>query len=686
MSDKIKRIITLRNNIARANQIYFNGGERTVTDSTYDGWKEELKVLVPSDPLHAVVGAPVSNADTRSKAQHKHHMGSLNDAMTPEAFISWYGKVLAANKGVDPQMHLSLKMDGCSVSLQYEDGQLVQALTRGDGNEGMIVTANALRMRGVPRYVHINHKPFTGSVRGEVILHTADWKELDPEGESNARNLGNGMAARSDGEDCELLHFYAFRAYDSEGVELVPYETDMQAELEAAGFVHAPSFAVPADMSSLTFALTMRAFFNGEVEAPAWLTWRYDSVEGKTPRQCLPFEIDGLVLKLNSIALQQEMGIQDKRPRGQIAFKFPSMSAQTKLMGVELQVGQSGTIAPVALLKGVSVGGVTVRRATLCNWDEIERLGVAVGDTVIVSRRGDVIPCVEEVVKQGKDRKPVDKPTECPSCHGPVYHKPIGIKGEVSAALYCKNPDCGEKMEGKLIKWLQAHQILSFGPKLIHGLFTRGIVKDVAQLYDFTYRPDAYVHMVSELGATRVEKWVYAIEQRRDIPLASFLGALGIAGLGRRRVLIVQKSAPGEFDSLFDWIGEGSPSKLVARKEQVGLPHSAAKIQQAIDEIRPLILRILAAGVRITREEVKEPVMSTKPDGLTFVLTGKFPELKAFYHNQILSAGHQYVDSFNSSVSHVVTADKSVLSGKTKKAIKAGIPVIDLSDLAQLLK
>jgi DNA ligase (NAD+) len=677
----------LRNNIARHQQIYYNGGESPVADEIYDSWIAELKKLSPDDPLLKAVGAPVPADSALQKVAHRHHMGSLNNAMTPEEFLIWHEKMADAWHGPSEiRYNVSFKMDGASAELVYENGELVQASTRGDGAVGEDITANVLRMQGVPRYAQftvdwektdntkvVHWKAFTGFVRGEIMLFNEEWKKLDPDQLSNPRNLGNGMARRKDGEGCEHLRFVAFRGFREDGTPLGASETEMLDELARLGFspVHYWGNA------SYDQVVEIHKAVNGEAS----------TLEGIPGRPALPFEIDGLVVKVEDFGLQAQLGESSNRPKAQVAWKFPAQTADATLLSVEWTVGHTGALIPTANLSPVRIGGVTVSRALLCNMEEIARLGVEIGDIVEVARAGEVIPKIIRVSEKKLAGPAITAPEVCPVCGGPVG-KRKGVKGEDGVHLYCLNPDCSAKQLGKIKTWIKKLDIQGLGDVYIEALYNakgvhtgKRILETPADLYALRSRGFEYFERDGEMVISPkvAEKILTEIDKKRELSLSDFLGSLGIDGLGRRRVLLVQQALPGEFDTLADW----TCGDLVTKADQIGLPNAAAGIYRQIEAAQPVIEGLLAAGVTIKQTTTEKPM--AKSNKLVFVLTGKFSEKKEHYHNKIVVAGHAFTETYSKSVDFVVASDPASGSSKLKKAEKDGVPVISDAKLLAML-
>ena len=703
----MNRLTELRNLVDQHDQIYYNGGANPVDDATYDGWKRELRELDPTDTRLTRVGAPVDGTATGSKVSHSIPMDSLDNAMNEDELRKWYATLCEAwsrmpgallDKMPQPLLNASFKMDGGSGALNYVNGHLQVGATRGDGLEGEDITANVLRMAGVPAYVETPGlpepkyeagvrpkgmriaKPFTGSIRGEMMLPHREWAIVDPQKESNPRNLGNGISRRSDGEQCEHLHFVAFRGYDGAGRLLEPFENDMLGVLRQMGFIVVPS----AENLTIDQVIETYRHMQGIPPAPNQVGRFFSSLlerGGSLPkRDALPFDIDGIVVKAESLRLQEFMGSTSHHPRAQIALKFPPMGAVTMLKSIEWTIGHTGGIYPTANLEPVKVGGVTVSRALLCNMDEIGRLDVAIGDMVMVCRQGDVIPKVTSVVTRPANRRIIQQPACCPCCSGPIDRRK-GVDGEDSVVIYCLNENCPAKALGKLTTWIKKLDIQGLGDVYIEALFAQGVVHEPADLYTLTNRYKAFVNCVVSdsgqiLGESRADKILDEIDKKRQLTVSQFIGSLGIDGLGRRRVVLVQEAQPGEFDQLGDW----TSGKLVKMAAAVGLPRIAASIQTQLDSKAKQIHALLAAGVTL-KDEDKKPMAkpsNQKVDAKRILLTGKFPEVKSFYGDRITAAGHIYVTEYKSGqVDILCTAAPDVLTGKTKKAHKDGILIID---------
>ena len=389
----------LADKLTRARHAYYNGTP-AMTDAEFDRLEDELRLLDPNHAFFSKVGAPVSSG--WQKVKHVIPMGSLNKAQTREDFTHWY-----VNQAKGKELIYMDKLDGISISLRYEGGQLVQAVTRGDGVEGEDITRN-VRLMQVPTEAF----SYDCWVRGEIICKKSDFAEHF-QGESNPRNTASGTAKRqSDPSKCKHLTIVAFECLPDTG----SYATKSMelSVLKAAGF-ETPKALV------LVSVLEVFAMYDGYLDEM---------------REALDYEIDGLIIRIDDNDEWTAAGERNHRPAGSIAFKFPHESKETKLTNVAWQVGKSGRITPVAEFDTVSLAGARVSRASLHNWTNIQRLAgdkhyLRMGSTVLVSRRNDVIPYVESVVEHNNAGYPFDKPDECPCCGA----EPV-MEGEY---LVCKN-------------------------------------------------------------------------------------------------------------------------------------------------------------------------------------------------------------------------------------------------------
>jgi DNA ligase (NAD+) len=647
------RIKELQGRIDQADAAYYTQGRSLVEDALYDQWRAELAQLNPQDVRITRVGARIQETILQ-KRRHRIPMGSQFKATNEEEYRKW---VIGA--GASKIYHASYKMDGGSFSFEYQDGRLVSALSRGDGFEGEDITANALRFQGLPRICQLpSGSPFNGFVRGEVVLHTDDWEQVDPEQLSNPRNYAVGIARRKNGEESEFLTVYAFRIFDFEGDPIGKTEEESSLVMKKMGFNVAP-------------------YVVGDAEK-VW-QW-FQETQGQRPR--LPYWIDGIVAKLNDISEQLALGETDNRPKGQTAIKFEAESAVTCLRGVDISVGHTGAVVPTGNFDPVQLGGATVSCATLCNWDNIRMLNIGVGDRIRVIKAGDIIPRVMEVVEKAAGSASIPEPAACPVCQGAVGRR-SNVSGEESAILYCLNPSCAGKLFGKIERFLQSLKILGGGENLIRTMIQDLGVQDSTDLYNLHTRRDELAALKLNgkvrLGEKRADKFLAEIEKARTLTLSEFLGSLGIFGLGKRRVALIQASVPGEMDTLGDWLS----GKLVDLAKAAGVPGIAERVQKDISDKRALIEKFIANGLEILKPE---PQPAPKAGAFTICITGSLSQPKAFFWDLISKAGHVGTDDFSKAVTHLVAADPNGSSSKLQKARKLGIPILSEAQLLEFLK
>lgn len=581
---------------------------------------------------------------------------------------------------------------------------------------GEDITANVVRMQGVPRFAEIPGtsslpapqfelgqrpkgltyaQPFSGFVRGEMMLFSKDWQELDTEEPSNPRNFGNGMARSKDGENCERMRFVAFRGFHADGSPLGNTESEMLEKLHAMGF---DTVGYGGNLTASEVLMLYRYMQGIEVPEPSLFQIK-DRDGGLYPtRDELPFEIDGLVVKVEDLTFQKFMGETQHRPRAQIAFKFPSRKGTTVLRDVEASVGHCGSIHPTGIVDPVRVGGTVITRCTLHNYNMIAKHGVGIGDTIEIERCGDVIPGVCRVVEKAKGAQPIPRPTTCPACKGKLS-KRYTLKGVEKAFDFCENAECPEQQLGKIQTWVKKLRILGLGDVYLQALHSTWVdaepedtrpmdsaghiraLGSVADLYAVARWPYQLKGWKDILGEKITAKVLAEIDKKRNLSISDFMGSLGIDGLGRRRVILVQQALPGEFDTLEDW----TSGDLITKADQIGLPNAAAGIYRQIEAKFPLIQAILNAGVTIKQTTTIKP-MPKKTGQLTFCLTGSFPEKKAFYHDKIVAAGHRYEESYRKGIDFLCAADPASGSNKLKKAEKDGVAVISDAKLLAMLQ
>jgi DNA ligase (NAD+) len=660
------RLAQLRSAIDRAAQLYYTPGcESPVNDDEYEGMMSELRVICPADPRLTRVGTPYSPADMRDKRTHTIPMGSLNNTDDGiNGFADWYDKTLALLGVENAAINVSLKMDGNSIALIYDKGILMEAISRGDGEIGESLTANAVKWAGAPTILPV---PFTGTIRGEAILYKAEFgqlKEQDPT-LTNPRNVGSGIIGRIDGTQNELIRFVAFNCIDQR-VEF-PSLTAKFKTLEKLGFSPVQSVTLTGTRDEVVEK--MNAYFA--------------DVEGQ--RDSLLFEIDGLVVMIDNVEMQKRITKDRKdalRPKYGRAVKFATQKAMTRVTDVTITVGHTGAIIPTVVLEPVFVGGVTVTNVLLNNWNEASEnpsaAHVAIGDIVEIARQGDVIPKIVRVVGMPADRQPIAEPTTCPVCGAPTTRT---VRDKEGAVTLCSGNDCPAQSIGKVKHYIRDAGIMGVGDGVLKAL-TDELVKTPADLYRLTAEQliDLPIgESKSRLGNSRTTALLQEIEKSKSLPLCSFLGALGVPLLGKRRAEIVANEMG--LTTLDDWL---DTEKLTL------IPGDTMRttITDGLNKAWPIIEDLLDVGVTVQpHTQVQQPTIVADVDdgpkaiaGSTFCFTGTRDFL-----DEVVARGGIIKSGVSKGLNYLVQKDPTSSSNKTKKAEELGVKIIAVGTLRAIL-
>ena len=644
-----ERLTKLQVTIDRAAQCYYYQTP-IMSDQAFDSLLEELRTLKPDDHRLTRVGYPVPPDSMLTKFKHTTFVGSLAKAESEQDLIKWTVK-----SGIDKQdkeIVVCLKADGCTLVLYYLDGDLQRAVTRGgDDGIGEDVTANAVRMIGVPTTLP---NTFTGAIRGEAILNIEDWKKVDPDSKSNPRNLGNGTLRRVSGSGAENLRFYAF---DIDGI-------DFRTEYNKLSWLKSTGFTVVHSMVADDIQHAMRIFRN------------IDDV-----RQTLQYWIDGVVFKINNLAIQKSLGYKDNRPCGQIVLKFEAEGAQTKLLGVVLTVGHTGAIIPTGILKTVRIGGTDISSVLLNNFDYIADLDLAINDDVVVQKANDIIPQVVSVVDKPINRISILPPEKCPVCGGDVGRRSLSASNDAGRVYECKNKNCDAQASARVKCWIKKLDIQGIGDEVLSALCTTLNVSTPVDLYSLTSEQlSVLIVGKGKLGKKRADGIIAELNKKKTMPLNVFIGSLGVQHLGRRRAQLIMESVPGQMDNISDWRGD----KLLGLASVAGIPNIAADMVAGLEAIDDVIGGLLK---HVTIEmTVPKPVVEMVGEKFSFVLTGTMSKPRKEIAADIEAKGHVVKDDVSSGVTYLVQADPSSQSSKTKKAAKCGTKVISEEELYEILK
>jgi DNA ligase (NAD+) len=661
-----KEIEELREKLRYHEYRYYVLDDPEISDAAYDRMMNRLKELetahpelVTPDSLTVRVGG--SPREGFSTVKHARPMLSLDNAFSYEALRDWDKRVREASGQEKIEYIAEHKFDGLSISLQYEDGVLSRGVTRGDGTTGEDVTPNVKTIRSIPLRVDaaalkkIKLSP-DFEVRGEVMMTKKAFEALNRHQEQiggkifvNARNSAAGAVRVLDPAitAARRLDFFAYYLLVDGKVPFAKHSESLQA------------------LKQLRFRASDDWKLCVGIEA---VTAYCDDWDSK--REKLAYEIDGVVIKVNSIPIQNELGYTSKAPRWAIAYKYPARQETTVVNDIIVQVGRTGTLTPVAVLEPVQVGGVTVSRSTLHNMDEIERLGLQIGDTVLIERAGEVIPHVLKVVKEGKNRKPFRMPKHCPECGSAIHH----VEGEV--AYRCVNAACPAKRKESLLHFAGRHamNIDGLGDKIVDQLVDKGLVKDFADLYSLKLEDLAALERMAEKSAQNL---LDEVEASKKNSLARLIYALGIQFVGERTGQLLAE----HFSSL---------AELAAAKEEeleevpeVG-PKVAASIAEFFSEPAnlKLIKKLHKAGVHPTAE--KRKVKSDKFAGKSFVFTGGLANRSREEAGEIVQQhGGKVSGSVSKKTDYVVVgADPG---SKYEKAKELGVTILTEQEFEKLV-
>jgi DNA ligase (NAD+) len=707
----------LREAIRHHEHCYFVLDAPEISDAEFDRLVNELRAIERAHPELVTPDSPTQRVGGKAregfvKVAHSAQMLSLDNAYSEEELRDWTRRVCELAGSGEVEYECEYKLDGLSMALHYEaveegDGaktgnaslpaagaragnaalpaagawagnaalpaagawaagaRFVRGITRGDGATGEDVTLNLRTIRSIPLTVGREALRRAGltapfEVRGEVLMPVKSFAAMNEQREeaglapfANPRNAAAGAVRVLEPNITaqRRLDFYSYFLLQ-EGRVARATQWEALETLSAAGFKVNPQRALARTFEEL---------------------WNFVGATEKA-RDHLPYEIDGVVVKVNSTGLWQRLGFTGKAPRWAIAYKFAARAAVTQIEDILVQVGRTGKLTPVAALRPVAIGGTTVARATLHNQDEVERLGVRIGDWVMVERGGDVIPKVTRVVNEGGHRRPADArefhmPGHCPECGGHV----VRAEGEVNS--FCVNVNCPAKLRESLLHFASRNvmNIEGLGEALVDQLLSAGLVRDIADLYSLR---EGELLQLERMGKKSAENVLREIEASKKLGLERVVFGLGIRMVGERTAEFLAEHF-GSMDALM----HASEEELVEVNE-VG-PRIAASIREFFAEEKnvKLIARLGAAGLRMTGEK---KVRGTQLAGLTFVLTGTLPTYSRDEAKQrIEDAGGKVSGSVSKKTSYVVAGEEA--GSKLDKAQSLGVKVISEAELMAML-
>jgi DNA ligase (NAD+) len=610
------------------------------------------ELAAPDSPTERVGGKP---REGFVKVPHSSAMLSLDNALNEAELRAFDGRVRELLAGAPFRYVTELKMDGLSMAAHYRDGRFTQAVTRGDGSVGEDVTENARTIRSLPLIVESSLAAF--EVRGETVMSRRAFERLnlerDEKGLSRFANPRNAAAGSLRVLEPQItasrrLEYYTYFLFQGGRLAMESHWASLD-ELVRLGFKVNPH----------------RRLCHTVDEVLAYCA------EWEARREQLPYEIDGVVVKVDSVEQQRALGFTAKAPRWAIAYKYPARQAKTVVRAIEVQVGRTGALTPVAVLDPTEVGGVTVSRATLHNEDEIGRLGLETGDEVVIERSGDVIPKVVRVSAQGSVRKPFRMPEECPVCGGAV------VREEGEAASRCINTNCPARLKESILHFASrgVMNIDGVGDALVDQLVDRGLAHSVADLYSLT---EEQLLTLERMGPKSAANVLGNIEKSKRNPLPRVLSALGIRFVGERTAIFLAE-AFGSLDAI-----AAAPVEELQRAEEVG-PKVAESVFRFFREPhnQELVERLRAAGLHFTYQSTR--VLGGPLDGVTFVLTGTLPTLTREQAKDLIeAAGGKVIGSVSKKTGCVLAGEDA--GSKLTKARALGVRIIDERQFLDLLR
>lgn len=675
-----KEITELRQQVAQAQRAYYIDAKPIMNDAEFDALFDKLLKLEQEHPeLYdansptAKVGSDIDNE--LPEREHSIPVLSLDKCYNAEEMLSWIKRI---QDKFPSQIELSVepKIDGSGVVLYYDNGELQYALTRGNGYIGNDITANIKTVRNIPLKIKYKGKV---AVRGEVYITVKDFEDYNKKfgnnQYANPRNLASGCSRRlksSEVADCPLRIFV---------YECFPENQIFSNHLESMIFMKENGLPVNSYFGFFTsqnisdelrdkIILSFPNNTIGSIGDASDYLLKFSQI-----RKTLEYDIDGLVIKINDMKLREKLGMTEHHPRWAIAYKFDAPMAQTKVQGITFQVGRGGRITPVAQLEPVELAGSVISRATLHNEDYIQMLGINIGDTVNISKRGDVIPAVEEVVEKGENVEPADFPKNCPSC-GSILVKD-------GAHHFCTNSKCPKKMLGRLQYFAGRGQmnIESLGDKTLEDLFEQKLITEISDIYTFDYwkllGQDGY-------GEKRIRNIFQSLEESKKNPFSVVLASLGLKDIGGKAAEILADN----FQNV-DAVIEAAKKKDVQIFTDIdGFGETLAKsvIDSFTDEnILVQISKLKAVGLKFAADEKNKEEENQFLSGTRWVVTGSFaafkPREKAA--ELIKKYGGEVLSAVSGKTTHLLCGEEA--GSKLEKARSVGAEIVDEQTFIKML-
>lgn len=643
--DKLDRAIRFLN---KQSQLYYNQGDSEISDAQFDMLKDKvvakLKVIDPNHPFLKNIGTPLPENSPWEKKTHEYPLGSLDKVQKAEELNSWYKPKFGQKLVVQE------KLDGISICLTYENGKLISAVTRGEGDVGENICRNVLRIPNVPKKIQFLDKLV---LRGEIILQHSIFTKYDLPFK-NARNATAGIAKRFDGKYSDKLSIKVYTLMNAKDFG------DIKTELETIDFLKYQGFDTVN-----TYYMTLNEIHD-----------LYNSyVNGK--RKDLDWDIDGLVIKTNHINFDNfDYSLNEwSKPKNQIAFKFPHEEGESTIVDIEASVGGE-IICPVAVIKPIDLCGVTITRASLANWKLAKEQNMGIGSEVLVSRRNDVIPKIEKVLVKGAD---LVIPKNCPVCGGDTAFD-TNEAGEELAYLICTNPDCIAKLSKKISKWLEIHGVKNIGDSIIDTLIEKKFVNSLYSFLMLPYHQDALdiLKGMDGYGTRKINIITSGIESTFKSDLKKFISGLNFKNFGRSRTEDLLKASRAEtFEDFYDFVkspkaldvsGFGSETILSLRKQ--------------IDKNYNSIKKLLEI-VKLDKQQYSTNLIL---DGMSICITGELSTMSRPKAQELVKdLGGKASSSVSSNTTYLVSNDPTSTSSKMKKARDLNIPIINEQEFLKLI-
>lgn len=645
-----QRIEELKAEITKHNKAYYEQDAPTISDFEYDELFRELKKLEELYPEYATADSPTQKvgsnvSDKFKEIKHKYRLYSLDNSNNFEDLKRWYERIQKEYPSETINAVSELKIDGLACALSYKNGILTTGATRGDGIVGEIITDNIKQIKNIPQKLT---DPINIEVRGEVYMPVTSFEKLNEKQRENGgkefANPRNAAAGSLRQDNAEItgqrdLRFFAYAAVFPDGNSPETHYEILQL-LKKEGFTVNENAKLHNNVASIEEYCKY---------------WEFE-------RQKLDYATDGIVVKLNDVSKQNELGYTARAPKWATAFKFPPEEIETELLDIELSVGKTGALTPVAILTPVQLAGTIVKRASLHNFDEIERLHINIGDKVVIKKAAEIIPKVIKKANPDSDNGIYPTPTNCPCCNAPL------VKPEGEVVLYCSNPKtCPAQIKGKIEFWCSKDgmDIDGLGEAIVDDAVEKGIIKDIADIYNLTEEDLMKLDLIKEKSAQNLLK---SISDSKNRPLKRFLTSLSIKLVGKETAELIAN----EFLTL-DKVQNATKEALV-EIDGVGDKVAESVVEFFKDEDNKKLLEKLHDFGVIPQSADSEKV-SDKFKNLTFVITGTLSKPRSDYEAIIKSMGGKVSSSVSKKTSYVLCGENP--GSKFDKATSLGVIIID---------